>query len=449
MKKYALALCLALVAFVALVAFAPSAYAALPKVPQYQARVGGSFFIGSPSSSQSGACSNASAWTMANSSARGGTSWDGGTCHILNTSGGNSGFTVDIVPLGSGCPENSTDAGASCTCNAGYVEQGGQCKNPNEACQAKSGTSEIINVTSGWARGPKPGADWAITNKITNSSGVGSVCNSGCTQTFDVSEPCPECDGYISQVPNSQGLYRTSIDFRGHYSGAACTAGPDDALTRPDDTQDPPCPGYVGEVNGVKGCYGTAEKPVRPVPPDPALDKPDRKPGNPSAGPKPTDGPGSGSGGAGRTPGTGNGGSQGGPAGAAGTGSGDGTTDKPDDGKEQQNCGAPGQPPCKIDETGTPNGSAQVQGLGGLKDAIKTFGDKAGQDIDKAKGLTSDGWTFTFALPTGCTPFVVEPLQVTLDVCQWQGIIHDLLTMVWLAVTVWCCIGMVGRTLQN
>ena len=278
--------------------------------------------------------------------------------------------TYNISKTADVCPANSTTTAGNCQCNSGYVEQGGQCVNPNEVCSAKGGTSSIVGVTAGWQRTPSVASsqDWLYPTRLS-SSGTGSVCNGGCTQNYDANEPCSDCKSYVSQVPNAQGLYRVSVDFMGHYSGSACSDSPSDQVIKPDDTKDPQCPGYVGEVNGVKGCYGTAEKPVRPEAPDPNIDRKPKEPGNPSAGTKPTSGEGSGSGGTGRTPSTGAGGSQGGPAAAASSGSKpDGTTNKPTDPtKEQQACGAPGQPKCAIDESGTPNSFSPDDGLASWK----------------------------------------------------------------------------------
>lgn len=328
-----------------------------------------------------------------------------------------------------------------------YNEFPGDCQ--PEGCQAQKDQTKIVNWTTGYTRSANIDTDpnWSAVS-------VNPVPPS--RLACDPSQPCQIELGttprgnYQSESPTPTGLYRLSTDYLATFTGESCTISATDSAGLSPDAQIPECPGFVGEVNGKLGCYGTAANPTR-------NDKPLAKPGpavagNPRAGPKPESGEGSGTGGAGRTPSTGNGGPAGGPAAAAGpnnTTPPDGTTDKPDEGKEQLECGAPGQPKCAIDERGTPTGDTQVDGLGGLKDGIKAFGEKSAQDIDEAKGLSIDGWSFTFALPTGCTPLVIEPLQVTLDVCQWQGIIHDLLSMVWLAVTVWCCVGMVGRTLQT
>lgn len=355
----------------------------------------------------------------------------------------NNQFDVDMGAslVGSSCPANSTPSGGQCVCQSGFSESGGQCVNADQVCQAKSGTSEIVNVTSGWQRTPSVGSgeDWLYPLRL-NSAGTGSVCNGGCTQNFDLHEPCPDCGAYVSQVPSSQGLYRVSTDFMGHYSGASCTAGALDARITADDSKDPPCPGYVGEVNGVKGCYGTAEKPIRPETPDPAVDKNPKDKGNPEAGTKPTSGEGSGNGGAGRTPSNGTGGSRGGPAGAAGSGNKpDGKTDKPEDGKEQANCGAPGQPKCGIEEAGTPGTFTPNDGLDAYKEKMDT---QRGQ-IAESGSSTFGGFNVFFSAPpfAGCTPFELPSDQGVIDPCEVVDGVRAVMAYIWALAALWLCLG--------
>ncbi|WP_343593347.1 hypothetical protein [Paracidovorax wautersii] len=347
-----------------------------------------------------------------------------------------------------------------------------QCTPPPDPdqCSSKSGKSEIVNITAGWARdaGPTtPAQSWVYTYRLP-STGVANFCSSdGCQQSIDANEPCAECQAYTSQVPGANGLYRKSVDFRAHYSGTSCDPSKSDIdrdLTSANDQRDPPCPGYVGEVNGVKGCYGTADKPVRPT--DPQMPNKPQDNGNPAAGPKPSSGEGSGTGGTGRTPSTGTGGSAGGPAGAAagGTGSGgsgsgsgtrpDGTTNKPSDGKEQQACGAPGQPKCQIDETGTPK--IEDGKYDKAADQYKTDRDAL---RDKASGTSDkgffDGWrSFWFAPPiAACVPFALPSLlNVSLgnvDPCAVVEGVRSIMAYIWALAGLLLCVGMVTRTIRG
>ena len=320
-----------------------------------------------------------------------------------------------------------------------------------DICSEKIGTSAIVNVTSGWKRTPKvndESEEWVYTYRFP-PSGTATICGGSdiCEMTIDAREPCTECGAYVSQVAAANGLHRVSTDFRGHFTGKTCNAASESDLppeaVRADNSKDPPCPGYVGEVNGVRGCYGTASNPVRPVPPP---EKPSGHgqgdAGNPAAGTKPSSGEGSGSGGSGRTPSAGAGGSGGGPSGAA-AGSGtkpDGTTPKPDDGKEQAACGAPGQPKCSINEAGTPDGKSAFDSANTGLDQNK---DGWLAEISKVKDLTAPGWTWTFQLPSGCTPLDVPAFNLSLDVCRFQPIIHDIMSMLWAIATVMGCALMV------
>lgn len=65
-----------------------------------------------------------------------------------------------------------------------------------------------------------------------------------------------------SQVPAANGLYRVTAPFEGLGRGKECTAN-----TAATDKSTPikECPGYVGEIDGKLGCYGTAQKPVTTV----------------------------------------------------------------------------------------------------------------------------------------------------------------------------------------
>jgi hypothetical protein len=217
----------------------------------------------------------------------------------------------------------------------------------SNACAAKAGKPGITNWTVGYSRTPE-GDDLNMVGSVNKIPSNGMVCDSGCVVEMGAGKTV-----WQSQTPTDQGLYRWSLDVVSVPTGAECTATSADAPANKT-TPNPTCPGYVGEINGVKGCYGTASNPVNVV----QADRPSSlaQPGNPAAGEKPLTGEGSGSTGAGRTPASGTGGAAGGPASAAINAKGSGTIAKPADGQEQQACGAPGQPPCRIDESGTPTG---------------------------------------------------------------------------------------------
>jgi len=106
-------------------------------------------------------------------------------------------------------------------------------------------------------------------------------------------------------------------------------------------------------------------------------------------------------------------------------------------------CGLPNTPACKIDETGTPTTGTISKAEA---DAAKA---SALGKITEIGAIQAPAWTWSFSLPTVCSPITVGPFltqTVTVDLCQYQPMIHDLVALIWAAFTVWACVGMVGRT---
>lgn len=322
-----------------------------------------------------------------------------------------------------------------------------------EVCSTQAGQSKIVNFTVGYTRSPNIDADpnWKLIGAPNKVPSSGLLCNPSSPCELRFSGFSDSDMAWQSAAPTPNGLYRLSLDISATVTGNTCTPTELDTAALSKTAPIPPCPGFTGEVNGVPGCYGTASSPTSND-----ISEPKPKPaeaGNPAAGEKPATGEGSGTGGAGRTPSTGDGGPAGGPAAAAGSGTKpDGTTPKPTEGKEQANCGAPGQPKCRIDETGTPNGS-DVKNK--LTDDVNKAADQQKAEIEKAAQLKADGWTFSFSLPSGCTALTLAGYQIpgqgplSIDVCKWQPMIHDVMTMLWLICTVWGCINMVGSTQRS
>lgn len=388
--------------------------------------------------------------------------------------GGGFAYSDQIVKIAGTCPAGSTAVAGGCQCNTGNAENGGQCVNADARCAADIGKVGVINFTEGYTRTPDEGDRMAVVSSASGGTGInyppadGKFCHEGCTVSAQTAGPGTQ--PWVSQFANAQGLYRRSIDFPTINLGTSCTANDSTDKAIKADTPPPPCPGAVGEVNGRTACVGTAEKPVyaQPLgqPPAPAIA------GNPTSGPKPATGDGSGTGSAGRTPTAGDGSNGGGPAAAgvggkgggaggtaagagtgAGTGtgsSGTGTVPKPGTGEEQAACGAPGQPKCAIDETGTPKDGKDVM------DPLKAAQDKNAADsksaIEAAASMQGPSWTFSFQLPTGCSAYSVasfKGLTFSMNPCTYQSTIHDLMSMVWAAATAMCLIAMVGKTIRE
>lgn len=95
-------------------------------------------------------------------------------------------------------------------------------------------------------------------------------------------------------------------------------------------------------------------------------------------------------------------------------------------------CGVPGTPACavSVDETGMP--TADDLGTDGPKDAEEDY-ESWIQGIAAANPFPDINWAFE--LPTACgvipTPAFV-PFMESIDVCQWQPMFHELMTVVWM-----------------
>jgi hypothetical protein len=109
-------------------------------------------------------------------------------------------------------------------------------------------------------------------------------------------------------------------------------------------------------------------------------------------------------------------------------------------------CGLPNTPPCKIDESGTPS-SATID-----RDAVNTSKGDALEQITDIGAIQAPAWSWSFSLPTSCSALNVGPFAgrtVVVDLCEYQPMIHDIVSLLWAAFTVWACIGMVGRTFST
>lgn len=321
-------------------------------------------------------------------------------------------------------------------------------------CQGLKGQTKTLNWTTGYTRSANIDTDpnWTAVS-VNPVPADRNVCHP--------SQPCrmqlgsnPEAN-YQSASPTPTGLYRLSTDFLATYTGDECMPGPPDTAGLSPNAAIPPCPGFVGEVNGKPGCFGTADSPTRndkqiakPMPPEA---------GNPAAGHKPSTGEGSGTGGAGRTPSAGNGGPAGGPAAATGTNpetdEGDGTTDEPDEGKEQKACGAPGQPKCRMDETGTPDGKTVFDKH---QDKLENEGQKMTDELEKIRGTsdkdTSWGTTPTWIQHAACSPWDLGTFQIAsrsisvmVDMCPVMPWVVGVMNFIWAVGTFFAVLAMVFR----
>lgn len=314
-----------------------------------------------------------------------------------------------------------------------------------ETCVDQIGDTTVVNWTIGYTRLPDISADSTFsavgTPTFPPSSG-GEVCDPKQACQLQVNSPKAV---FQSQSPTSSGLYRVSVDLNVTYTGRTCSPGEADQAALSPDAAIPPCPGFVGEINGVPGCYGTASNPTRNDVPAP---KPtEAEAGNPAAGEKPSTGEGSGSDGAGRTPSTGNGGPAGGPAAAAGSGTKpDGTIPKPDDGKEQANCGAPGQPKCGIDEGGTPD---KFDGDKAALDTWKTDMEANRATIQDADGGFFDSYNVFFSAPAfvPCEPIELPNEVLLTRQCDVVDGTRSVMAYIWALAALWICLGWIREAI--
>jgi hypothetical protein len=369
------------------------------------------------------------------------------------------------------CPDNSTMAApgystspSTCTCNATYTESGSgastTCQPPAGSCGSGGpgspvpgeGTgSRIVNMTTAWARTPTPNSPVAI--QLTDPAGT-TQCSNSCEYIVG-SAPGDIRGCYRSQEQGPNGMYRVSCDFVGTSTGNSCTM-PSDGQANPE-APEPPC---LGEEIVVPNSGGRTLCVIFPggtpsIEPDsPSSSGEPEVFGNPPAGNVPSTGPGSGSGPA-RTPTSGEGGNEGGGSSAAapstdyagpgGSGGGSGG-----EGGDTFGCGLPDSAPCKIDETGTTDGSGSQTGSeSGLDGAMGTHSGVVSGWGNNTQHAPE--WTWTFALPAACSPVPITafaPFISSIDVCQFQPIIHDLMSVVWIAAAIFACTAMVFRTLN-
>lgn len=324
---------------------------------------------------------------------------------------------------------------------------------PDDRCAEKAGQVVKRNLTIGWQSGLfdngaieyKPDGTKAPAGYYGPRPSDGPVCSDGCRMDLGGIQ-----NVWVSEAPSPNGLYRISGDYQMTYAGAQCTATSEDDAKASPAAPTPETDCTPGVVNGKKVCVPNSWSDRNTTP---AQGGKNATRGNPAAG---TDNPTPAS-----IPETGNGGNSGGPkqstdggvrtpsgvvTGPPGTPAPSGTIEKPPEGEEQAECGAPGQPKCAIDEAGTPSGEGALgEGDGSAASTEAGFL----SEIAKAQQLQAPQWTWTFQLPSGCTPLVMEAFTMTIDVCQWQPMVHGLMGIMWIMAAVFLCVRMVFTTVNK
>lgn len=95
-------------------------------------------------------------------------------------------------------------------------------------------------------------------------------------------------------------------------------------------------------------------------------------------------------------------------------------------------CGVGSAPPCavKIDESGTPPPTDGDNSQNESGDAAEAGKNQILDKIEELEDWTLPGWSWTFSLPTGCTPLPMF-LGVVVDPCQWIDEIHSIMSVIW------------------
>lgn len=99
--------------------------------------------------------------------------------------------------------------------------------------------------------------------------------------------------------------------------------------------------------------------------------------------------------------------------------------------QEIETCGLPGKPACKIDETGTPE-PVEDKAKDDTDKAIKPLDDFIKNPKSSLPELPVINWAFT--LPSGCSPISLpafDPWLQEIDICPFQSIFHDIMSIVW------------------
>lgn len=114
---------------------------------------------------------------------------------------------------------------------------------------------------------------------------------------------------------------------------------------------------------------------------------------------------------------------------------------------EDLECGLPDTPACRIDETGTPETVPELEDPQQQADDVyKPLADIVEDPESFWPELPDFNWSFQ--LPTGCGILNVpafEPFLTGIDVCQFQPMFHDIMSVVWVMGGLFGAIGLFWR----
>lgn len=408
-------------------------------------------------------------------------------CNINRNGSSSGGVSSMVSKVGSSCPANSTQSGTSCTCNTGFNEENGQCVqgiNATKACQI----SMVNDAFANWGNGSQ------VT--LNGSVSSGQYCypidesirpNTACAMDFELDVGWKADDG--SQY--SRGILRYSMTAGAPQPcvpGAGDEIGGDVKKELPKE-KDKSCPnGYQGTVGGQTACipsYGyngvdfgvktvtkTNDKEIvetttgvkcesgkcttttttkttdkatgQTTTTSESRTEVDRdwcsKPANKDKCADNGKPPYSGQQTGGTTVGGGTGGN-----GSGGNGDGE---------DKGGGCGGKDQPPCKIDEKGTPESkgmldSAEDQQAQAHKERMDTLG-KIQQKGDKDTSVGFDG--FSWLTHKACSPWALGTMQINgrsfelkVDICAIEPYITAVMNFLWVLGTIFMTLAMVLR----
>lgn len=315
------------------------------------------------------------------------------------------------TPRYTGLPDVTKPPGSQCTrasCPAG--DDAGNWKIPTAYYDKR--TNQIVQRIL---------ADGALT-----TAPAPRFCPDGCTAAVDTVSSCTDNEA----VDNNLWLTKCSVHMV-QIDGTKCTASTD--FEKPPGYTGPPLPDTLPPTDGG----GTT------TPPGGSTDPGGSTGTDPGGSTGTTPG-----GGTGTTPGGGTGTTPGGTGTDPGTGTGTGTTPG-GTGSSDAHCGATGQPPCKIDESGTPSGVGSLfdplnkwlDGLGGREGGLSDATKDDGKDTSIGFGLN---------LPSGaCTdPSVGLPNisgRWTVPICKYLPMISAFFEFLWVFFFVFAVMQLVAR----
>ncbi len=109
-------------------------------------------------------------------------------------------------------------------------------------------------------------------------------------------------------------------------------------------------------------------------------------------------------------------------------------------------CGRPSTTACKIDESGTVASPVNIDPKNTVDEAIAPLKDLVTSPASKLPALPKLNWNFS--LPSGCTVIAIAafaPFLQSIDVCQFQPMMHQLMSMVWVLGALFGAISMFWR----